>query len=175
MIGSLDHVAEVVSRQIDTPLSAGTIELKRLTAEQAVTKLVFVIVTRDRDQGQYSYLMDIAHLTTYIGVERHRTGCFVFNKGVWDLLNEGVYKYWFAVVNGELVRVKKAPVDTLFNAINIKLTRSNDSFLSREIDYPYVGVKQPYLPQRGKDHKRLLNPKWEHVAAPVKPKKELTT
>lgn len=148
-IGSLEHVAAAVSLLIDVPFNHGEqLNVRKLTGSDNIDRLIFVMVTKDRKEGHYSYIIDQASLTTYIGVDRHRTGCFVFNKGLWDLLENEYYKYWFAVVNNQLLRVRRVSVHQLFKAINIKLTKSNTDFLTRDIEYPAINVKQPYLPGR---------------------------
>ena len=148
-IGSLDHVAQAVSHLTGLTYQPGlSLNLRKLTGSDNIDRLVFVMVTKDRNEGHYSYLIDQARLTTFIGVERHRTGCFVFTKRLYDALEGKYYKYWFAEVNGALQRVHVVTVHQLFKALNIKLTKSNDRFLSRDIEYPDLEVKQEYIPGR---------------------------
>lgn len=156
-IGSLAHVATAVSRVTELPLMSGELNLSKLTGDQNIICLSFVMVTRSRADGHYSYLIDSAIITHRHNGDRSKIGCFVFNKGVWDCLNAGHYKYWFAVVNGELMRIRKCSVAKLFDTLNIKLTKHNTDHLVRDVVYPDLDIQQPYLPGRPK-------PKPEYVS-----------
>lgn len=110
------------------------------TLTDSVYRLIFASLYRDRDTGKASCLLDIAELTTTLGVKRLKTGIFVVGSNTHQWLSEGVYRHWFLDIGDEVVEVHNPCLDTLYDKLNILVVRPSEAQMKREIEYTDVAL-----------------------------------